>query len=232
MATDRITGNTHERGETARLKHDIGKLRAEVNAYYQHFGPLPDEYSLPGRYRAYAPPIGYTKYVDQPVHGLLGESLSHAFADLWSTSNPSQTQQLPITELHEDVSIRRPNTVDGPHRGPIHETTVDLVDGEIDIGDFVCPDMTEAMRLSQATLPLNNSRHSSLTTILGTRKPERPQMPSREEALQYADNYLKVIAPYVPIVHGPTFLKLVGLWQCYKRMLALLTFRDLGCGLL
>ena len=212
MATDRITGNTHERGDTSRLKHDIGKLRAEVNAYYQHFGPLPEEYSLPGRYRAYAPPITYTKYVDHPVHGLLEGSPSPVFANLWPTSNPAQTQQIPIPELHEDVSTRRLNVVDGPHRGPIHETTVDFVDGEIDIVDFVCPDMTEVMRLSQATLLLNNLPQSSVITILGSRKPERPQMPTRDESLQYADNYLKVIAPYVPIVHGPTFIKQVGSW--------------------
>jgi hypothetical protein len=133
------------------------------------------------------------------------------FANLGLTSNPSQTQQIPIPELHEDVSTRSLKVVDGPHRGPIHETTVDFVDGEIDIVDFVCPDMTEVMRLSQATLPLHNLSQSSLTTTVGSRKAERPQMPSRDEALQYADNYLKVIAPYVPIVHGPTFIKQVDL---------------------
>ncbi len=64
MATDRITGHTHERGETARLKSDIDKLRAQINSYYRHFGPLPAEYSLAGPYQAYAPSNGYTKYVD------------------------------------------------------------------------------------------------------------------------------------------------------------------------
>lgn len=64
MATDRITGHTHERGETARLKSDIDKLRAQINAYYRHFGPLPAEYSLPRPYQAYAPSHGYTRYAD------------------------------------------------------------------------------------------------------------------------------------------------------------------------
>ena len=36
MATDRITGNTQERGETARLKSDIERLRTQVNAYFHH----------------------------------------------------------------------------------------------------------------------------------------------------------------------------------------------------
>ena len=63
MATDRITGNTQERGETARLKSDIERLRTQVNAYFHHFGPLPVEYALPGPYRAYAPSNGYNRYV-------------------------------------------------------------------------------------------------------------------------------------------------------------------------
>lgn len=71
MATDRITGNTHERGETSRLRHDIEKLRAQVNAYYRQFGPLPAGYSLPGQYQAYAPPNGYTKYVNRSHAGLM-----------------------------------------------------------------------------------------------------------------------------------------------------------------
>ncbi|KAF7506911.1 hypothetical protein GJ744_011152 [Endocarpon pusillum] len=185
MATDRITGHTHERGETARLKSDIDKLRAQINAYYRHFGPLPAEYSLPGPYQAYAPSHGYT-------------------------SNPPPTQPIPLTEQHENLDIHRQNSANGPHRGPIHGTIIDFVDGEIDIGDFTCPDMTETEMISQATLPLNNSRRSSLTTILGAQKPEKPQMPGRDEAVQYIDNYLKVIATYVPIVHGPTFRKQVA----------------------
>jgi hypothetical protein len=66
------------------------------------------------------------------------------------------------------------------------------------------------MKVSHAALPLNNSRRSSLTTILGAQKPEKAQMPTRDEAIQYIDNYLKVIAPYVPIVHGPTFRQQVS----------------------
>jgi hypothetical protein len=188
MATDRITGHTYERGETARLKNDIEKLRAQVNAYYHHFGPLPVNYSLPGPYQAYVPsnPTGYS-------------------------SNPPQAQQMHLTEQQGDAIAKRSPEIDGPHRGPIHETMIDFIDGEIDIGAFACPDMAETMRISQTTIPLNNSRRSSLNTILGAQKPDMPQMPPREDALLWIDNYLKVIAPYVPIVHGPTFKKQVRL---------------------
>jgi hypothetical protein len=126
-------------------------------------------------------------------------------------SDPRQAQQTPLTEQRADTGLRRPKNVNGPHRGPIHETTIDFVDGEINIGAFACPDMAEMEKISQGTLPLNNSRRSALNTILGAQKPERPQMPTRDEAMQYIDNYLNVIAPYVPIVHGPTFRQQVSL---------------------
>ncbi len=125
-----------------------------------------------------------------------------------------------MTEQYEDLDVKRQNNADGPHKGPIHGTTIDFVDGQIDIGAFDCPDMAETERISQATLPLNNSRRSSLTTILGAQKPEKPQMPSRDDAFQYVDNYIKVIAVYVPIVHGPTFRKLVRPYEPIKYWLA------------
>ena len=116
-----------------------------------------------------------------------------------------------MTDQRVDAESMRRHDADGPHRGPIHETIVDFVDGEIDIGAFVCPDMAETARIPQAILTLNNSRRSSLATILGAQKPDKPQMPSRAEALQCIDNYQNVIAPYVPIVHGPTLKTQVSL---------------------
>lgn len=212
MATDRITGITHERGETARLKHDIEKLRTQLNAYYHCFGPLPAEYSVSGSYQTYT--NGYSKYVNRS-QGHSPNPSTDACIDFVFTSNPPQAQHMALTEQNADADPGRVDNADGPHRGPIHETTIDFVDGEIDISAFECPDMAETMKISQASLPLNNSRRSSLTTILGAQKPEKPQMPPRDETLQCVDNYLNVIAPYVPIVHGPIFKKQVSFW-CRK----------------
>ncbi len=212
VATDRITGHTYERGETVRLTKEVEELRAQVDAYRQHFElQNPAQYPMQGAYQAYAGPNGYSRYAACSSSSPLSSWL-HTCTNLWSASNPPRNQQSSIPEPHANTNSRSSSDTDGPHIGPIHETTIDFVDGEIDIGAFVCPDMEETRRISQETLPLNNSRCSSLSTILGARKPERPQMPSRDDALQYIDNYQKVIAPYVPIVHGPTFRKQVSLY--------------------
>lgn len=105
----------------------------------------------------------------------------------------------------------RPSNEDGPYKGPIHETNIDFVDGQIDLGAFASPDMVETLKISDAILPFENLRRNSLATILGEKRSEKPQMPSRDDALSCVDNYQKVIAPYVPILHGPTFRKQVCL---------------------
>ena len=126
-------------------------------------------------------------------------------------SNPTQAPQLSMAEQHTTSHTMRPSNEDGPYKGPIHETSIDFVDGQIDLGDFASPDMVETLKISDAILPFENLRRNSLATILEGKKSEKPQMPSRDEALLYVDNYQKVIAPYVPIVHGPTFRKQVCL---------------------
>ena len=181
MATDRITGQAMERGETARLRGDIGRLNDQVARYTHQFGPLPEpQYSMTGQYQAFAQPVSY-------------QHLSRN---------------------------RRPET-NGPHRGPIYETVIDFMDGKLDIGAFRCPDMDDIMKISPALATLNNSRRSSINTIHGAQKPDQPPLPRKEDAIQYIDNFLMVIAPFVPVVHGPTLKQQVylSLTPAYKLLL-------------
>lgn len=73
VATDRITGQVYERGETGRLKKEVEQLRAQVedlkahlNSYFHHFGALPSGYPLQTPYQTYSPQNGYTRYVVLP----------------------------------------------------------------------------------------------------------------------------------------------------------------------
>ena len=121
-----------------------------------------------------------------------------------------------MVDQHTDAWAGKSIMPDGPQTGPIHQTIVDLVDDEIDIGAFDCPELEETMRISHVTVLMNNPQLSSFS-ILGNPRPEKPPLPSREETLQYVDNFQNVIAPYVPIVHAPSFKKQVSfqcLWSC------------------
>ena len=62
-STDRITGQAHERGETARLKKENAELKAQLQAIHQRIElPNPPQYSVPGPYQAYMSPNGYSRY--------------------------------------------------------------------------------------------------------------------------------------------------------------------------
>lgn len=209
VATDRITGHAYERGETARLKKEVEELRAQVNCYYHRFGPLPPEYSIPAAYEVYPSPNSYHRRYVKPSGCRTPFNVPVLSTCLIRNLDPGE--QLPLKDQQSAPISANLVDADGPYRGPIHGTIIDFIDGKIDIGAFVSPDMEETIRISQDILPPDNSRPSSLSTILSRPKPELPQMPPREEALQYIENYHKVIAPFVPILHLPTFRKQVGL---------------------
>jgi hypothetical protein len=202
FVTDRQDKITRQRGQTSRLENEIADLKRRIHAYEQRFGPLNDaQYSLPGAYQGYPQSNGYNRYSFQL------SAFPHFFivAHFVSGSNQAHHQQVPVPDHYTDVETAGQGVFSGPHKGPIHETTIDFIDGEIDIAAFACPDMADRLNLYQSTIPINNSRRSSLNTMLGAQRRERPQMPPRDDALMYIDMYLNVIAPYVPIVHGPTF---------------------------
>lgn len=78
-STDRITGQAHERGETARLKRENAELRAQVQAYQQQLGlQSPAQHPVPGPYQAYMSSNGYSRYgtLSGNLSGILARDMS------------------------------------------------------------------------------------------------------------------------------------------------------------
>lgn len=208
-ATDRITGDAHLRGEAARLNRENEDLRKEIQVYRRQLG-LQDNAQMP------TPPFSdnFATPNGSNGHNVRPERTQ---SDMHSDSQPEigQRSSADIDQTMTGNACRSTSDTPGrgydtgPHQGPIHGTKIDLTDGYIDIAGFKCPDIDDAMKLSQEILPVGVPGRRPSTAKQGSQRPERPQMPNREEAMQYAENYLKVIGTYVPIVHGPTFRKLV-----------------------
>lgn len=97
---------------------------------------------------------------------------------------------------------------DGPHYGPIAGTVVDVLDGEVDVAAFECPAMAD-VEFGNGPV-FNHSTKSYLQTMAGTQRPERPELPAKDEAVKSIEVFLGTVHPYVPILHGPTILALVG----------------------
>lgn len=93
------------------------------------------------------------------------------------------------------------------HYGPINGTVVDILDGEVDVVAFECPAMAEFEYGSG--LLFNHSTKSYVHTVTGTQRPEKPALPSKNEALKSFEAFLGAVNIYVPILHGPSALELV-----------------------
>lgn len=81
---------------------------------------------------------------------------------------------------------------------------------EIDIADFTSPDMDEPDSSVFHPQLYNKSYQAFLQSAFGVNpRMEKVDLPSRTEGLTYAQWYFRVINPYCPILHKPTFMRLV-----------------------
>ena len=192
VTTDRISGRPSERGHTERLEGEINALRLQLNAYINKYGPMEGLDTMPRQPSPLQPCQTFNM----------------------GTEYPNDTTQHDQMRLLTDF-IHSPAVLSGqggPHFGPIRGTTVDVLDQHIDVADFDCPGMDEPKQpLPNGRYQFNNSRSSFLSTIMGQVKPPAPELPDRDSAFTYAKYYLSVVAPYTPLLHGPSFLRLVML---------------------
>lgn len=195
VTTDRISGRPSERGHVERLEGEIHALRQQLSAYMSRYGPME----------------GVDFQAIRP---------SSETSPTYPSSNGcgSDTTHGPDIRLMADfLDAGQANSgLNGPHPGPIRGTKVDVMGEEVDIADFDCPEMDEAkpgMRESQ--YQFNNSRLSFLNTIMGHSRPPTPPLPDKEQAITFAKYYNQAVGPYAPILHTPSFMKLVSrnLWH-------------------
>lgn len=97
------------------------------------------------------------------------------------------------------------------HLSSIKGTALSILGMEIDIADFSSEDVDEPDP-SMFHAQLYNKSHQAFiqSTLNVNQRIEKLDLPPREEGLTYAEWYFRVINPYLPILHKPTFMKLVS----------------------
>jgi len=102
----------------------------------------------------------------------------------------------------------------------IKGTALSILGMEIDIADFESLDMDEPDASVFHPQLYNKSYQAFLQSALNINpRIEKVDLPSREEGFTYADWYFRVINPYLPLLHKPTFFKSV----CQKLIHILMT---------
>ena len=91
-------------------------------------------------------------------------------------------------------------------------TALSILGMEIDIADFDSPDMDEPDPSVFHPQLYNKSYQAFLQTILNVNaRIEKVDLPNRTQGVTYCDWYFRVINPYFPVLHRPTFFKTVSL---------------------
>lgn len=99
------------------------------------------------------------------------------------------------------------------HLSSIKGTALSILGMEIDIADFDCEDVDEPIGpIFPPPQLYNKSYRAFLQTALNVNpKIEKMNLPSREEGFTYAQWYFRVLNPFLPLLHKPSFFKLVSL---------------------
>ena len=92
----------------------------------------------------------------------------------------------------------------------VRGTSMNILGMEIDLTDYLSSDVDEP-DLSYADQPVyNKSYRAFVQTAFGAGpKLRKVELPSRSEGMQFAEIFLRITIPFVPVVHKPTYMKLV-----------------------
>ncbi|KAL8838396.1 MAG: hypothetical protein Q9170_002156 [Blastenia crenularia] len=92
----------------------------------------------------------------------------------------------------------------------IRGTSLNVLGMEIDLADYMHADLDEPNPSDYEREPVYNKSYYAfiLTAFSAKPKPQEIGLPPREEGMKCAEWFFKVVNPYLPVLHRPSFMKL------------------------
>ena len=214
--TDRMTGIANERGHVKRLEQRIKTLE-------KHIRGLEDRLTSGGE--------------DVKPFGLSSDSdVALLQWDHPKEQQPHQTWKTRHTGPEQDAPLQDPTVLDtAPDRLPdfrsgltgnnylgvssgnsfissIRGTAMNVLGAEIDLADYTSSDLDEPDHpIFGQDYPLNKSYHAFVRTAYsGNSKAQKVEFPPPEEGVTYLRWYIRMVHPYTPFLHKPTFVRMVS----------------------
>lgn len=187
FTTDRVTGQARERGESDRAENELLYLRQQLAAYQHRYGPvqrLDTNGAVPATPREQLPPA------------------------VPAASAITSAYSVPSVPDSRYVGWPAPDNSKPLRSGPVQGTVVDLSGGTIDIADWPCEMMEDYDK--NLMNKFNLSWTSITNTICRFQRVEDLKLPSKEEGLRDAHQFLVTMSQYFPVFHRPSFLELVN----------------------
>jgi hypothetical protein len=216
--TDRITGRATSRGYVAGLEQQNQDLQDRIEGLKKHLmrngidvGPSNDQ-----NLTVYGSEIHQPSSTVQPTaFGTAGATYTSQAGEglqaprqetgLFHAPPSSHTDYAGWTgEDYLGVSLGNPTL-------SIQGTALSILGMETDIAGFDSPDTDEPDPSDFHTQLYNRSYQAFIRTVLNVNpRLEKVDLPGRVEGMMYAEWYFRVVNPYFPVLHKPTFLTMVS----------------------
>ncbi|KAF5672522.1 transcriptional activator acu-15 [Fusarium heterosporum] len=211
--TDRVTGRTERRGYLQELERE----KSDMLSHIRDLEKLLDKKGVEVKpwewspYAQYPPDVNFDD-MGNPIPGQKSDNWSQV-GSAWfknSSSNPSPVSSFPKTlesrpqENHLGVGL------DSAPMSSIGGTRLSILGMTVDFSSFEAPDMDEPPVNESTPAPsYNKSPQALLQSIMRVNPPRHVDMPSREDAFTYAEWYFMTFSAFLPVLHKPTFMRLL-----------------------
>ncbi|KAL8825597.1 MAG: hypothetical protein Q9191_004317 [Dirinaria sp. TL-2023a] len=214
--TDRMTGIANERGHVKRLEQRIKNLEKHIHGLEDRLTSVGEDvkpFDLSGD--ADVAPLQWH------------DPKEHQSPQKWEMRDTGPEQCVPF----QDPAVLH----SAPHRLPdfrsgldgnnylgvssgnsfissIRGTAMNVLGAEIDLADYKSSDLDEPDRpMFGQDYALNKSYHAFVRTAYsGGSKAQEVGFPPPEEGLKYLRWYIRMVHPYTPFLHKPTFIRMLG----------------------
>ena len=223
--TDRMTGIANERGHVKRLEQRIRELDSHIRGLEGRLTSLgadvkpfvmdPDQSANPLLQWNKAQEQGNRQEweADGYISSVNGNEITYTPSQKDASTSPSSEGTNRLPEFRDGLAgdnylgVSSGNSYISSIRG----TAMNVLGAEIDLADYMSADMDEPDSSTFGTeYPLNKSYRAFVQTAYNSGpKPGKVQLPPEKEGRTYAEWFFRVVLPYLPMLHKPSFFATV-----------------------
>lgn len=225
--TDRITGKATVRGYVESLERKIQELESRNSHLMNRVKSLGGDLSIQdGHFTGPASSGGTQWSRDDPNLGPNShEMVNSAATDDGDARNQANLETSYKSQSRSNSGNRLPkfrsgltgNNYLGVSTGDsllssIRGTSMNVLGMEIDIADYTSPDVDEPDPAQPEHQPVYNKSYCAFIQTAFGANPRLPKvdLPPRKEGLKQANIYFRGLNPFLPLLHGPTFMRTVS----------------------
>lgn len=169
-----------------------------------------------GNYPNYPPGVSFDS-MGNPVQDPTTESPWSQSGCVWFKNDGASPKQRFSPSFPRSLLESRPEDshlgvgTDSAPLSSIKGTRLSILGTTIDLASFDAPDVDDPPEDAQISTPLyNKSPQAFLQSAMHINPAMHVDLPSRQDAFTYSEWYFLTVSNFLPILHKPTFMRLVS----------------------